>query len=160
MQMKTYDKIKNLLDRLPHKIEVSFALYCAEDAYPLAKDNKKAKLCIDLVKEWLENPDRPSLIEELKAVSRADITNVSCAAAHAAYAAANAPKAAVYAAYAAHAASYAAANAAAQAAFYSARTTINAAYGVSYDEKIKEYYGVLLGYLTKVEKVLYSQEEK
>jgi hypothetical protein len=138
--MKTYDKIKNLLEKLPHKIQVSFALYCAEDVYPLTNESKEAKLCIDLVKEWLENPDRPGLMEKLK-----DAANAAAYAAHAAASAA-------YTAFGA----YDAVNVSDTAAY----TAHSAACSTPYDEKLQEYYGVLLGYLTKVEKELYSLEEK
>jgi type IV secretory pathway VirB6-like protein len=159
--MKTIDKIKSLLEKLPHILQVSFALHCAEDVYPLTKDNKKAKLCIDLVKEWLRNPDRPGLEEELVAAAYATASATN-AAAH------SAANAAAYAAYATTIfAAHDAANAAAYAAYattifaahdaaYAARAAANAA--AAYDEKIKEYYEVLLGYLTEVEKELLDLE--
>jgi hypothetical protein len=152
--MKTLGEIGNLLKRMPHKAQVSFALYCAEDVYPLVKDNKKAKLCIDLVKEWLRNPDRPGLEEELVAAAYA-----AYAARAAANATAHAVHAVVRAAYAAAHDAYNAADNAALASVHAANAAY-AAHTASHEEKTQEYYGVLVGYLTNVEKEFYSQEEK
>jgi hypothetical protein len=157
--MTAYNKIRSLLEKLPHKIQVSFALYCAEDVYPLVKDNKKAKLCIDLVKEWLRNPDRAELMEKLRDADTAayasnaaayhaadDAAYITAYAANAVYAAANTAHSTHDDA---HVAASAAAHSAARAAAYHAAGAAS-----------QEYYGVLVGYLTNVEKELYSLEEK
>jgi hypothetical protein len=144
--MTTYDEIRSLLEKLTNKIQVSFALYCAEDVYSLTKNSKEAKICIDLIKEWLRNPDRPGLREELR-----DAAN----AAYTAFDAYSATNTAIHAANTAFGA-YDAVNVYDTAAY----TAHSAACSTPYDEKLQEYYGVLVGYLTEVEKVLYSQEEK
>jgi hypothetical protein len=172
--MTAYNKIRSLLEKLPHKIQVSFALYCAEDVYPLVKDNKKAKLCIDLVKEWLRNPDIVELMEKLRDADTAayasnaaayhaadDAAYITAYAANAVYAAASAAASAAHSTHDdAHAANAAYTILAANAAAYAARAAAYAANAASHEEKTQEYYGVLVGYLTEVEKELYSQEEK
>jgi DNA polymerase I-like protein with 3'-5' exonuclease and polymerase domains len=150
--MKTIDKIKSLLEKLPHKIQVSFALHCAEDVYPLTKNSKEAKLCIDLVKEWLSSPDRPGLEKELKAAADAAYNTAHSAA----YAAHDAVRAAYVTAHDAVRAAYNADTAAA----YTILAANAAANAAGQGEKLQEYHDVLVGYLTEVEKVLYSLEEK
>jgi hypothetical protein len=146
--MKTIDKIKSLLEKLPHILQVSFALHCAEDVYPLTKDNKKAKLCIDLVKEWLRNPERTGIEKELRAAAyaayaaHATVYTSADSASYAANAAYNADTAAAYTTHAANAAAYA----------------VHAVVRAAYDEKLQEYYVVLVGYLTEVEKELLNLE--
>jgi hypothetical protein len=132
-------EIRSLLEKLPHKIQVSFALYCAEYEFSIIKEQKnEAKLCIDLIKEWLESPDRTGLEEELRNAAFIEYTANHSAINAAAHTAAYVVDAAANATYAAHAA-----------AFYTREM---------YRDKIQEYYGILVGYLTKVEKDLYLKD--
>jgi hypothetical protein len=154
-------EIRKLLEKLPHKTQVSFALYCAEDAFSIIKEQKnEAELCINLVKEWLRNPDRPGLEKELKAAGDSAVNVAVCLDVNSSYASAHAAAysvaTSVYPAYYPYYDCTYSATHAAYAYFYIGTKNHN----IKFDEKIHEYYGVLMGYLTKVEKELYLSEEK
>jgi hypothetical protein len=63
-------EIKNLLPKLPHKLQVCFALYCAKDVSSLVKDEHKeiVKACIDTVELWLRGK---ATAEECRAIATA-----------------------------------------------------------------------------------------
>jgi hypothetical protein len=86
--MTTHDKIRSLLNRLPHHLQTRFAYLCCIDIKDQIKSESDLE-ALALVKDWLDG----------KTVSLKEL----CAAANAAYAA-NAANAAAYAAYAAYAA--------------------------------------------------------
>ena len=148
--MNYQEEIENLLPKLPHRLQVSFALYCAQDVYHLVRDKNKEmiKKTLDIAEAWLRGE---ASAEECRAAANAiyatAINTVYATAVYAAYAAANA------AANAATAnAIYAAAANAAYAATANANTA-NAAY--------KKYYEVLIDMvksLSRVEKAIWRLE--
>jgi hypothetical protein len=141
--MTTHDKIRSLLNRLPHHLQTRFAYLCCIDIKDQIKSESDLE-ALALVKDWLDG----------KTVSLKEL----CAAANAAYAA-NAANAAAYAAYAA----YAAANAA-NAAAYAAYAAYAAATSITREKKLKQYLNMLqtmIKDMTELEKILYdlNQEE-
>jgi|SRR5271166_1271928 len=103
------DKIQNILSHksISHRTKVEFAYYCASDLeqYYDAKKNpeiyKKRQKCLDLVKQWLINPELVSqeeLRDAIAAVNTAAYVTADPAAAYTAYAAAAAADSAAYAA--------------------------------------------------------------
>ena len=122
-----WDSRKQWLEKLSHKSNVMFALFCAKQVIHLV-NNDEAKVAINTVERWL---DGKATAEECGAATAAAYHAANAAAyaanAAAAYAAAHAANAAPAAdAAPAAAAAYAAADAAAAAA-YAATATANAA---------------------------------
>ena len=123
-QVRTNPPQESDLAKLPHKLQVRFACYCARQV-------------LDLVEEQ-HRPIAIKAIEVAEAWVLGEATEAECEAAayaaYVAYAAANAANAAAYAAYAAASAAYAAhatANAAANAA-YAAYAAASAAANAAY----------------------------
>ena len=152
-----YDEIRSLLPKLPHKMQVSFALYCAKDVYPLVREEDRTvvKDCLDIVELWLKGK---ATAKECKAV--ADTTYNIAYTVYTARAVINAANAAnvVYAANAA-------ANAAAYAAYYSAyayaaaHSASNAVSTANYDKAMEKYLkhlNEMIKDLTSIEKILFN----
>ena len=137
-----YDEIKSLLLKLPHKLQVSFALYCAKDVYPLVREEDRVvvKACINTVELWLKGK---ATAEECVAV-----TNIAYTAHAAAYAINTAYTAsyATYAAYAAYYSAYAAAKVAANTIIDSDKAA----------EKYLAHLNKMIKDLTPIERVLYN----
>ncbi len=77
--------LRSILQELPHKVKVEFALYCVKDCYDLTNEETResSRKCIELVEKWLTDE---------KLVSKAELrstANAAWSAAHAASAAAN-----------------------------------------------------------------------
>jgi len=89
-------ELERLLNRLPHKLIVEFAVYCVNDVKELIP--KKALPALELTEKWLKNPLSVSNKELSDATNAAYATNATYAAANAAHAAANAAHAAARAA--------------------------------------------------------------
>jgi len=127
-----WDSRKQWLEKLSHKSNVMFALFCAKQVIHLV-NNDEAKVAINTVERWL---DGKATAEECRAA--AATAYAATATAYAAYAAAAAT--AYAAAYADAAAAYAAAYADAAAA-YAATTAAAATYEVK--EQQIEYLRIL-----------------
>ena len=69
-------KMSSILKKLPHRTQVEFALYCAEDAFKYNNEDTKnaVKTCIDLIKKWLSD-SKSVTIQQLNSAS--DDTYVS-----------------------------------------------------------------------------------
>ena len=115
--MKTRQDIQNLLNKLPHTLQVTFALHCCNDIKHLITDPRSIEV-LHLVEKWLHNPNSVTSRELYDAASYAANAASASYAANAAYAAyaANAAYAASAANAAANAAAYVATNAAANSA--------------------------------------------
>ena len=142
-------ELRSLLQKLPHKLQVEFALYCAKDVQHLAREKDKAVVgnVIRVTELWLigkatadECFDASSAVSS--AASSAVSSAVSSAASNAAYVAsyaAHVPSYAAHAAYAASSASYAA-----DAASFAAYAASHAAsYSVAYDKELLKYLNYL-----------------
>ena len=152
--MSPYDEIKSLLPKLPHKLQVSFALYCAKDVYPLVREEDRAvvKACINTVELWLKDK---ATAKECVTASYAIYTHITHAANASSYAARSA-----YAAYTASTADaiyYAdyAANAAANAANVKAGGNGTTFYNKAM-EKYLNHLNEMIKDLTPIEKVLFN----
>ena len=154
--MTTREEIETILKNLPHKLQVTFAVYCANDAKHLMP--KEGIAALELTDKWLKTPH---LVSEKELVAAANAASAAAYAAHAAASAAAHAANVPYAAYAAHAAANAAN--AAYAAHVAAHAAINAAYAAAYankrEEKLKEYKEHLVAMingLTELEKVIWN----
>ena len=139
-----YDEIKSLLPKLPHKMQVSFALYCAKDVFHLVRDKDRTvvKDCLDTVELWLKSK---ATAEECNATADATF---ALGDTYAAVDAANAARAASYSAYFA-----------ADTAAYTACAATDATSTANYDKAIKKYLNHLnkmIKDLTPIEKVLFD----
>ena len=138
-----YEKeIKRLLEGLPHKLQVKYALSCAESVFHLIKDEDKpvVRKSLDTAALWLV--DKASA-DEVYAASSA-ISPAYAAAAATAY------SAAYSAVYAADAAYYA--------AYYAADLAVDAA-AKAKDKDLKHYYEELVRMikdLTELDKLIYD----
>ena len=146
------------LSKLPHTLQVYFALFCAKQVAHLVKPKHKVVVdkAIETVELWL---DGKATVEECRAA--AITAYIATATAYATATATATAYAAAYAAYAAAYAAYAAAYAAyAAAAYYAANAAANAANAAAYTDKQAiveaqwEYYKELLAFDTIVEDVL------
>ncbi len=165
--MTIYDKILHLLNKLPHQIQVSFALYCCNDIKELIIDERSIKALI-IVEKWLNNPASVSSQELQDAyaasasASAATAAATAAASAYAAYAAAATAASAAYAAtaYASAATAYAsAATATAYAAYAAAYAAYAAAYSAKKDKKLLQYYNHLITMiqnLTDLQKLIFN----
>ena len=145
--MKTRQDVQNLLNKLPHTLQVTFALHCCNDIKHLITDPRSIEV-LHLVEKWLHNPNSVTSRELYDAASYAANAASASYAANAAYAA--------YAANAAYAAS--AANAAANAAAYAAAYAAYA-YAEDRNKYSKKYYDILIGMindLTEIQKEFMS----
>src|SRR5271165_5518871 len=114
------NRIKELLNLLPHHLQVEFAIYCVNDVKELLP--KEGLLALELTQKWLKNPLSVSNKELIDAAA-------ASAASAAAYAAASSAPAAHAAYSAAHAAPAAnAASSAASAAAHAAHAAYSAAH--------------------------------
>jgi cytochrome oxidase Cu insertion factor (SCO1/SenC/PrrC family) len=160
--MNYENKIENLLTRLPHKLQVRFALDCALDVKDLM--GPESIQALDFVEKWLKGEATQAEVE-----AAAYAYNAAYAATRAAYNAYNASAAASRAAYnAAYAASSAASAASPRGAYnaYNAAYAYNAsaaayayATGKNRDKKIKEYYENLRSMIlnmSELEKLVYN----
>ena len=127
------DNLRVILQSLPPRMQVQFALYCATDALQYNNDQTRgaAQRCIDVVRQWLRNPKEVSS-EELRTAANAAAHAANAAARDTAYAAAFAANAARSAANAARDAAYAAAYNAADAAYDAAYAAYYAASDAAY----------------------------
>src|SRR5271165_1260878 len=126
------NRIKELLNLLPHHLQVEFAIYCVNDVKELLP--KEGLLALELTQKWLKNP---------LSVANKELIDAAAASA-AASSADNAANAASSAAHAAHAA-------------YSA-----ASYADYKEGKLKQYETHLISMfdkLTALEKTIYNLEE-
>ncbi len=135
--------IKALLQLLPHKLQVRFALNCAIDAkIHLDKTDTSSLKCIELVEKWLKDPSSVSNAE-LTAYASTYSASYAAAASDAAstYSAAASAHASSAASYAAHASDYASASAsyASYAASAYASASASSAASASRKEKLKQY---------------------
>ena len=146
-----YDEIRSLLLKLPHKLQVSFALYCAKDVYPLVRDKDRTvvKDCLDTVELWLRGK---ATAEECKAA--AEEYKAAVPAAYTAYAAAYTAYAAAY-----YTASADATYAAAHIAHYAANAKAGGNGTTFYNKAMKKYLNHLnemIKDLTPIERTLFN----
>ena len=141
--MKTVTKEQ--LEKLPHKFQVAFALFCTKQVSHLS-DDKRVHDCIEVVEKWLEGKATADAIYDAYAYTA---TDAAARAASVAYTATDAAGAAGAAAYVAAA----------------ARAAADAIYDAIYDanrEKIIEeqnrYYEELLNFDNIVEAELFKTE--
>jgi len=161
---KNKQDIQNLLSRLPHTIQVTFALHCCNDIRSLITGPKSLK-ALEVVEKWLHNPASVTTQELYDAAAAAAYTANATATANAAAYAANAAatassaysaSASAYAAYSASASAYAVSSAA-YAAW--ACSSSSGASNAEYNVKINQYYNdlvLMLKDLTELEKVLWD----
>ena len=141
--MKNYGKeIKILLNKLPHKLQVKYALYCAESVFHLVKDEDKpgVRKSLDTTALWLV--DKASADEVY-----ASANYTACAYYAAAYATASAAAATVYAA------------SATSAYFYAATSASAASAAKAKGKDLKHYYEELVRMikdLTDLDKLIYD----
>ena len=139
-------ELRSLLQKLPHKFQVEFALYCAKDVQHLAREKDKAVVgnVIRVTELWLigkatadECFDASSAVSSV--ASSVASSAVSSAASNAAYVASYAAHVPSYAAHAASSASFAA-----DAASFAAYAASHAAsYSVAYDKELLKYLNYL-----------------
>ena len=147
--MNYREELENLLNKLLHRIQVEFALYCAKDVFHLIseKDKAYAQNCIETVEGYLKGEKTKEDCRKAAYAANAVTTDY-----------------AAYAAYAEAAAGYAAAKAAKAAnAADAAYDTDWAAYYAAKAKKvdIKEYYDLLLTWINElgtIEKLMYGIE--
>jgi len=185
--MKTRQDIQNLLNKLPHTIQVTFALHCCNDIKHLITDPISLK-ALEVVEKWLHNPASVTTQELYDAASSASAASAS--AANAAYSAsptsasayaassasASASASAANAAYSAYSAAYSASASSASGASAYAAAYAYSAYSAAYASaasaaysaanasyKLNDYYNDLIKMvqeLTKLEKVLIFTKEQ
>jgi hypothetical protein len=149
-EMNYEKEIERLLYKLPHRLQVTYALDCAESVFHLVEDKDKevVRKALDTTALWLI--DKASSDEVYAAHSAYSTASAADAAYYAVYAASNAD-AAYYAAY--YAAVYA----------YYAACSASAATAASSRKGIKHYYEELLGMikrLTELDKLIYDLNDK
>ena len=144
--MNTQQQIKATLDKLPHKLQVSFALHCARDCFHLNSKEDKPKIeeCLSLVERWLRGEN----------VTQRKLEDAAASAACAIYAAATIDAIYAAAASAACAASYSYSYSYSYSAAASAAASVHAIHAIyaSYaiydaagarEKKLKEYLSYL-----------------
>ena len=87
--MTNQQEIELILLKLPHRMQVLFAVYCCDDVIDLIKDEASIKT-LDLVKQWLKDPASVTVQELIDAAYAAHAADYVAHAA--AYVAANASK--------------------------------------------------------------------
>ena len=150
-----YEKeIEILLKKLPHKLQVKYALYCAESVFHLVKDEDKpvVRKSLDTAALWLvDKASADEVYAASSAISPAYAASVAISAVYAATAAT-----------AATAASYAAASASAISAAYAARAAVSAS-TKDKNNASKHYYKELIRMikdLTELDKLIYDLTDK
>jgi hypothetical protein len=177
--MSVESQINNLLQNLPRRLQVEFAVFCANDVKHLM--NQESITVLELTEKWLKDDQSVTRDEFIAALHAAtsSVTSAACAAtsyvtsaADAAAASADARAAAAAAAHAA-AADAAAHAAAAHAAYFASSAyhydSYSAYYYASYsaaglqnkDYKLKFYHSHLISMiknLTEVERIMWGIE--
>ena len=160
--MMPYKQIKSLLPKLPYKLQVSFALYCAKDVFHLVRDKDKdrVKTCIDTVELWLKGKATAKECQAAADASYASAYAADHAIHYTAHSAANAIYYTANAINTAYTASYAA-----YAAYYSAYAAAKVAANTIIDsdkaaEKYLAHLNKMIKDLTPIEKVLFNMELK
>ena len=156
-KIKPHDEIKSLLPKLPHKMQVSFALYCAKDVFHLVKEEDRAtvKACIDTVELWLKGK---ATVKECEAAAYAAANAINNVAYNASAAYYSAYYSAYYTAYAAADATYAAAHIAHYAA-YAANAKAGGNGTTFYNKAMEKYLNHLnemIKDLTSIERILFN----
>ena len=159
----TQQELAQKLSKLPHKLQVRFALACARDIQHLVRTEDKEAIakCLNTVELWLI--DKASKQDVLNASSSASIASAYSSAYSSASASSSAASYVSYAAASSYAtASASAAHATASSAYYAAAASSTAASSANASNKDLDYYHRILvdmiNNFTEIERIMYGIE--